>query len=84
MGVMYLKAKQIFTELEIWPNMIPVQDSSGKYKFTKRGKSKCEELRNLLFFATKKVKFQQWSEEMMDAVETYELNGDIKALGNKI
>ena len=53
MGVIYLLASRIHAQMDIWPCMIPVLNAEGKYKFLKRGRSRNEELKKLLFFAMK-------------------------------
>lgn len=47
MAVIYLLAQSVNKTSGIWPNMIPVMDSTGSLKFIKRGTGRDQELVNL-------------------------------------
>ncbi len=47
MAVIYLLAQSVNKIRGIWPNMIPVMDSTGSLKFIKKGTGRDQELVNL-------------------------------------
>lgn len=47
MAVIYLLAQSVYKTNGIWPNMIPVMDSTGSLKFVKKGIGRDQELVNL-------------------------------------
>lgn len=74
MAIIYLLARQIKEQLDVWPCMIPVLNSENNYRFTKKGQSRDIELSNLFYFTMKNLEADDWSKEMGQKFDSYELN----------
>ena len=84
MAIAYLLGLEVHRDVGVWPNLIPVYNSDGVFRFIKKGKGRNEEVASLFQYMMTGISAAEWSTDMESIYEMYEINNDLNLLAEKV